>query len=57
MTFGPRHAPAIFQRLMSTVLCGVSNSELYLDDIVAYSSDWTEHVKILSEIFDCVKLP
>ena len=52
MPFGLRNAPATFQRLMSTVLRGGSNCEVYLDDIVAYSSHWTEHVKTLSEIFE-----
>lgn len=54
MPFGLRNALATFQRLMSTVLCGVNNSEVYLDDIVAYSSNWTEHVKTRSDIFDCL---
>lgn len=52
MPFGLRNAPATFQRLMNTVLCDVSNCEVYLDDIVAYSSTWTEHMKTLDEIFD-----
>lgn len=36
---------------MNIVLCGFSNCEGYLDDIVAYSSTWTEHLRTLSEIF------
>ena len=52
MPFGLRNAPATFQRLMNTVLRGVRNCEVYLDDIVAYSSHWDEHVKTLSEIFE-----
>lgn len=32
-----RNAPATFQRLMNTVLNGVKNCKVYLDDIVAYS--------------------
>lgn len=52
MPVGLRNAPATFQRLMSTVLCKVSNSEVYLNDIVVYSSNRTEHVKTLSEISD-----
>lgn len=52
MPFGLRNAPATFQRLMSTVLNGVEHCEVYLDDIVAYSSTWSEHVRTLTEIFD-----
>jgi len=52
MPFVLRNAPATFQRLMNRVLCGVGNCEVYLDDSVAYSSTWLEHLKTLSEIFD-----
>ncbi|KAK2895729.1 hypothetical protein Q8A73_015217 [Channa argus] len=51
MPFGLRNAPATFQRLMNTVLSGVNTCEVYLDDIVAYSATWSEHLKTLSEIF------
>ena len=40
---GLRNAPATFQRLMNTVLSGVKNCDAYLDDIVAYSSSWSNH--------------
>ncbi|KAF7657930.1 hypothetical protein LDENG_00020310, partial [Lucifuga dentata] len=52
MPFGLRNAPATFQRLMSKVLAGVKNCEAYLDDVVAYSLTWEEHVALLAEIFD-----
>lgn len=51
MPFGLRNAPATFQRLMSKVLHGVKNCEVYLDDIVAYSSSWSDHVESLRQIF------
>lgn len=56
MLFSLRNAPATFQRLINTVLCGVNNCKVYLDDIVAYSSTWTEHVKTLREIFDRLRV-
>lgn len=52
MPFGLRNAPATFQRLMNTVLCGVANCEVYLDDIVAYSSTWSDHMRTLRVIFE-----
>ena len=52
MPFVLRNVPTTFQRLMSTVLWGVSDCEVYLDDIVAYSSTWTKHVLTLRAIFD-----
>lgn len=51
MPFGLRKAPATFQRLMNTVLSGVKYFDAYLDDIVFYSSTWSEHVDTLREIF------
>lgn len=47
MAFGMQNAPATFQRLMVKVLPGVSNCEVYLDDIVIYSATWEEHVQTL----------
>ncbi|KAI2644852.1 Retrovirus-related Pol polyprotein from transposon 17.6 [Labeo rohita] len=52
MAFGLRTAPATFQRLMNKVLAGISHCDAYLDDIVIYSSEWDEHVKLLCAVFD-----
>lgn len=51
MAFGMRNAPATFQRLMSTVLSGVANCNVYLDDVVIYSSNWSGHVDTLATVF------
>ncbi|XP_049912636.1 uncharacterized protein LOC126397732 [Epinephelus moara] len=55
MPFGLRNAPATFQRLMHIVLANVKNCEVYLDDVVAYSDTWSEHVTVLKEIFKRLK--
>ena len=52
MPFGVRNAPATFQRLINTVLCGVTGCEAYLDDVVVYSSTWEEHIEKLHAVFD-----
>ena len=52
MAFGMRNAPATFQRLMQLVLGGVSNCNVYLDDIVIFSDCWSDHVKTLEEVFE-----
>lgn len=52
MAFGLRNAPATFQRLMNSVLAGVSNCEAYLDDVVIYSSTWDDHLKSLHDVFN-----
>ncbi len=51
MAFGMRNAPATFQRLINLVLTGVPNCNAYLDDLVIYSTDWSEHVSTLHEVF------
>lgn len=52
MLFGLRNAPATFQRLMHIVLSGIENCEAYLDDVVVYSSAWSDHVYTLTQVFD-----
>lgn len=51
MAFGMRNAPATFQRLVNKVLKGVVDCEAYLDDVVIYSSSWSQHVAQLEEVF------
>lgn len=55
MPFGLRNAPATFQRLMRSVLSGIEHCEAHLDDVVAYSSTWSEHLHTLSLIFSCLR--
>ncbi len=50
LAFGMRNAPATFQRMMHQVLSGVSDCEVYLDDIVIYSDDWVQHLETLREV-------
>lgn len=51
MAFGMRNAPATFQRLVNKVLRDVADCEAYLDDVVIYSSDWSQHLTQLEEVF------
>lgn len=39
---------------MNTVLSGVKNCEVHLDNIVGYSHTWPEHIDTLREIFICL---
>ncbi len=52
MAFGLQNAPATFQRLIQTVLAGVPNCRAYLDDLVIFSNDWTEHLSLLRTVFE-----
>ena len=52
LPFGMKNAPATFQRLMNEVIAGLPNTEVYIDDIVLYSSSWEEHLKATFDLFD-----
>lgn len=51
MPFGVRNAPATFQRLVNTVLSGLSGCEAYLDHVVVSSSWWDDHMQQLQAVF------
>ena len=52
MPFGLTSAPATFQRLMDTLLHDLlwHSVMVYLDDIIIYSADWSEHLAVLDEV-------
>lgn len=54
MPFGLKGAPGTFQRLMNTVLVGLNGLKafVYLDDIIIYAKDLTDHSQKLKDIFD-----
>ena len=55
MPFGLRNSPSTFQRLMTDVLRDFIFRKfvmVYIDDILVYSKDETEHIKHLSEVLE-----
>ena len=51
MPFGLVNAPATFSRIMRRVLDGLEGTVNYIDDILVYSSTWTEHTSTLRQLF------
>jgi len=53
MPFGLKNAPAKYKRLMNTVLSGLQGTRcfVYMDDIVIYGSNLSDHNKKLKEVF------
>ena len=53
MPFGLTNAPATFQRLMECALAGLTPTEslIYLDDIIVFSSTFDDHLQRLQHIF------
>ena len=44
MPFGMKNAPATFQRLINQLLQNLDGCEGYIDDVIAFSDTWEEHV-------------
>lgn len=54
LPFGLMNSPNAFAMVMSEVLRGINwrFAQVYVDDILVYSSDFEQHLKHLQEIFD-----
>ena len=54
LPFGLRNGPAVFQRIMDTVLGDLVGKFcfVYLDDIVVFSENDNEHVRMAQLVFD-----
>jgi hypothetical protein len=46
--------PASFQRLMETVLNGISNVIVHIDDLLVHSATHEEHLATLSQVLKCL---
>ena len=47
IALGMQNEPATFQRLMNTVVGDIPNCNMYIDDVVVYSSCWPKHIAAL----------
>jgi len=50
LPFGVSAAPAVFQRSIETLLQGIPNVSVYLDDILVTEKTESEHLEHLSEV-------
>ena len=55
MPFGISNAPAIFQRLIDSLVGDIPGVSGYIDDIVIYSKDRASHLKAIEEVFKRLK--
>ena len=56
MPFGLRNAPATFQRLVNRVLAGLESfTGSFLDDIIIFSSSWSDHIRHIQQVFDRIR--
>lgn len=55
MPFGVKNGPSHFQRIMSGILGNTENADVYIDDIVVYSTSFNQHLKDLQAVFDILR--
>ncbi|KAK4315748.1 hypothetical protein Pmani_013054 [Petrolisthes manimaculis] len=51
LPFGMKGAPVTFQRIMNTVIRGLTNVKAYLDDLVIFDVNWSDHINNLEDLF------
>lgn len=55
MPFGMPNAPATFQKLVWKLLAGLDElTGAYLDDIIVFSNTWSDHIRHLRTVFQCI---
>jgi len=55
MPFGLVNAPATFSRIMRKLMYQLKQLKNYLDDVLAHTSGWSEHVDTLKQFFERVR--
>ena len=55
MPFGIANAPAMFQKMMDSLIGDLPGVSGYIDDVVVYSKTKEEHLKTLTELFGRLK--
>ena len=51
MPFRMKSALATFQRMVNKLVCDIGGCEGYVDDVVIYSDNWTDHVSQIKHFF------
>jgi hypothetical protein len=50
LLMGLKCSPDVAQSIMESVLAGIDDAYVYIDDVDAFSKDWDHHVQLLSTI-------
>ena len=55
MPFGMVNAPAVFTRMMRSLLAGFDNVVNYIDDCLIFSDTFENHLKDVKAVFECLR--
>ena len=52
---GLKCSPDIAQSITKSVLSGIDDADVYIDDVGAFSKDWNHHIQLLTDILHCLR--
>ena len=55
MPFGMKNAPATFQSMVNKLVQDFDGCEGYIDDVVIYSDNWSDHVPHVKRFFQIMR--
>ena len=55
MPFGMKNAPATFQRMVNKLVRDIDGCEGYIDDVVIFSDNWSDHISQIERFFQIMR--
>ena len=55
MPFGMKNAPATFQRMVNKLVRNIDGCEGYIDDVVIFSDNWSDHIRQIERFFQIMR--
>ena len=55
MPFGMKNAPATFQKMFNKLVRDIDGCEGYIDDVVIYSDNWSDHIRQIECFFQIMR--
>ena len=55
MPFGMKNAPATFQRMFNKLVRDIDGCEGYIDDVVIFSDNWSDHIRQIKRFFQIMR--
>ena len=55
MPFGMKNVPATFQRMVNKLVRDIDGCEGYIDDVVIFSDNWSDHIRQIKRFFQIMR--